>query len=151
MSLSKTYGPGATLTLALLLLPSLLSANPKRCPQFAQEEGAKGIQPEYIKVEELADDILAKKKLVIVDVRTTAEFTQSHIKGAVSIPLSQIRFRLGEIPENRFVVFYCDCPRHLASLAYHFLHEEGYRNMKVLYEGLPGWIQKGYPVEGKVI
>jgi 3-mercaptopyruvate sulfurtransferase SseA len=106
MSLNKTYGPRTTLTLVLLLLPSLLSANPERYPQFAQEESAKGIEPEYIKVEELVDDILAKKKLVIVDVRTTAEFTQSHIKGAVSIPLSQIRFRLGEIPENRFVVFY---------------------------------------------
>ena len=106
MFLGKFYGLGATLTMALLILPSFLSANPERYPQFAQEEGAKEIEPEYIKVEELVDNILAKKKLVIVDVRTTAEFTQSHIKGAVSIPLSQIRFRLGEIPKNRFVVFY---------------------------------------------
>jgi rhodanese-related sulfurtransferase len=28
------------------------------------------------------------------------------------------------------------------------LHKEGYRNMKILDEGIPGWYQKGYPMEG---
>jgi len=32
-------------------------------------------------------------------------------------------------------------------LAYGMLHENGYRNMKVLYEGLPGWIERRYPLE----
>jgi len=32
-------------------------------------------------------------------------------------------------------------------LAYGILYENGYRNMKVLYEGLPGWTSKGYPTE----
>jgi rhodanese-related sulfurtransferase len=33
-------------------------------------------------------------------------------------------------------------------LAYGILYEKGYRNMKVLDEGIPGWYQKHYPVEG---
>jgi 3-mercaptopyruvate sulfurtransferase SseA len=37
---------------------------------------------------------------------------------------------------------------HLASLAYKFLERKGYRNMKVLTEGIPGWAQKRYPLEG---
>jgi len=32
-------------------------------------------------------------------------------------------------------------------LAYGILHKQGYRNMRVLYEGLPGWTEKGYPME----
>jgi rhodanese-related sulfurtransferase len=28
------------------------------------------------------------------------------------------------------------------------LHESGYRNMKVLNEGIVGWYQKHYPMEG---
>jgi hypothetical protein len=28
------------------------------------------------------------------------------------------------------------------------LHERGYRNMKVLDEGLPGWLERRYPLEG---
>jgi rhodanese-related sulfurtransferase len=36
-------------------------------------------------------------------------------------------------------------------LAYGILHEKGYRNMKVLDEGLVGWYQKSYPMEGTKI
>ena len=35
----------------------------------------------------------------------------------------------------------------MASLAYKILHKQGHRNMKVLYEGLPGWTEKGYPMD----
>ena len=28
------------------------------------------------------------------------------------------------------------------------LHEKGYRNMKVLNEGIVGWYERRYPVEG---
>jgi rhodanese-related sulfurtransferase len=31
------------------------------------------------------------------------------------------------------------------------LHENGYRNMKVLNEGLVGWYQKRYPKEGSKV
>jgi rhodanese-related sulfurtransferase len=33
-------------------------------------------------------------------------------------------------------------------LAYGILYEEGYRNMKVLNEGIVGWYEKGYPMAG---
>jgi rhodanese-related sulfurtransferase len=36
-------------------------------------------------------------------------------------------------------------------LAYGILYEKGYRNMKVLDEGIVGWYQKRYPVEGTKI
>lgn len=31
------------------------------------------------------------------------------------------------------------------------LHEKGYRNMKVLDEGIVGWYQKHYPMEGSKV
>ncbi|MDP2603158.1 MAG: hypothetical protein Q8S00_11265 [Deltaproteobacteria bacterium] len=33
-------------------------------------------------------------------------------------------------------------------MAYGILYENGYRNMKVLDEGIVGWYEKRYPVEG---
>jgi rhodanese-related sulfurtransferase len=33
-------------------------------------------------------------------------------------------------------------------LAYGILYENGYRNMKVLDEGIGGWYEKHYPTEG---
>jgi 3-mercaptopyruvate sulfurtransferase SseA len=37
----------------------------------------------------------------------------------------------------------------LDSLAYEQLYRAGYRNIHVLNEGLPGWQQRHYPVEGQ--
>jgi 3-mercaptopyruvate sulfurtransferase SseA len=36
----------------------------------------------------------------------------------------------------------------LASLAYKKLYALGYRNLRVLDEGIPGWVEQGYPTEG---
>ena len=56
--------------------------------------------------------------------------------------------RAGEVSRQGLVVVYCACPHHLASLAYGKLQTMGYRNLKVLDEGLPGWVQAGLPTEG---
>jgi 3-mercaptopyruvate sulfurtransferase SseA len=37
----------------------------------------------------------------------------------------------------------------LASLAYERLSRLGYRNLRVLDEGIPGWIEQGHPTEGR--
>jgi 3-mercaptopyruvate sulfurtransferase SseA len=36
----------------------------------------------------------------------------------------------------------------LASLAYKKLYTMGYRNLKVLDEGIAGWVDQGHPTEG---
>jgi 3-mercaptopyruvate sulfurtransferase SseA len=33
-------------------------------------------------------------------------------------------------------------------LAYKKLYVLGYRNLRVLDEGIPGWVEQGYPTEG---
>jgi 3-mercaptopyruvate sulfurtransferase SseA len=33
-------------------------------------------------------------------------------------------------------------------MAYKKLYAMGYRNLKVLDEGIPGWVEQGYPTEG---
>jgi 3-mercaptopyruvate sulfurtransferase SseA len=38
----------------------------------------------------------------------------------------------------------------LASLAYQALYAKGHRNLRVLDEGIPGWIEQGHPTEGAV-
>lgn len=38
----------------------------------------------------------------------------------------------------------------MASLAYQQLYAKGYRNLGVLDEGIPGWIEQGLPTEGSV-
>ena len=44
---------------------------------------------------------------LILDVRTAEEFALGHIEGAVNIPNTELRTRLGEVSKDRFVLLYC--------------------------------------------
>jgi rhodanese-related sulfurtransferase/rubrerythrin len=44
---------------------------------------------------------------LLVDVREVAEYESEHIPGAKLLPLSELEGRLGELPEERELVFYC--------------------------------------------
>ena len=46
-------------------------------------------------------------RAVFVDVRTKAEFDRGHIKGAISLPKTEISARVGELPRNKTLIFYC--------------------------------------------
>ena len=78
---------------------------------------------------------------------SSIEFNDLHIKGAVNIPISLLNSRLPE-DKTRKLVFYClgaDCSasRRAAEKAI----DLGYRNVYAFREGLPGWIEAGYPTE----
>jgi rhodanese-related sulfurtransferase len=146
------FWPGKTLPgiLALLLgmlLPRSSSyADPSKYPQFAQQSPPANVA--LVSVDDLAKDIQAGKKPLIIDVRSEEEYREVHIVGAVSRPLTDFDSNVERIPKDQLVILYWACPHHLASLAYGILYERGYRNMKVLDEGIVGWYQKRYPVEG---
>ena len=44
----------------------------------------------------------------IIDVRPKDSYDQAHIKGAVSIPETDVPTRLGELPKDKLIVTYCD-------------------------------------------
>ncbi len=45
--------------------------------------------------------------LIVLDVRTEAEYAKGHIPGAVNIPLEQLRDRLDELPPGKQIAAYC--------------------------------------------
>lgn len=47
------------------------------------------------------------KRPIIVDVRPVSAFEQGHIKGAISLPHSDIDARINELPKNKLIVAYC--------------------------------------------
>ena len=47
------------------------------------------------------------KQAVFVDVRATEQYAQSHIPGAVSIPLSEFESRLNELNKDQWIITYC--------------------------------------------
>jgi Rhodanese-like domain len=95
------------LTFAVVLLFSpLAQADPSKYPQFAQQTLSPDIKPEFISVDTVAAEIKKGAKPFIVDVRSTEEFNEAHIAGAVSAPLEHFRDHIKSIPRDRATILY---------------------------------------------
>jgi rhodanese-related sulfurtransferase len=83
---------------------------------------------------------------VIVDVRSNSQYQLGHIKGAVSIPRSQIVSRFKEIPPGKMVITYCACSAEQTSgLAVIELTNHGVKNAAALKGGWQAWKAAGLP------
>jgi rhodanese-related sulfurtransferase len=60
----------------------------------------------YIKVDELKALLDQGARPDLIDVRTWAEYTELHIKGARSMPLKAVPERATEVSKTGLVVFY---------------------------------------------
>ena len=85
--------------------------------------------------------------LVVLDVRPAEEYDAGHIAGARSIPVTEVRARMKEIPKKQAVVAYCRGPYCVfADQAVDVLRNSGFRAFR-LETGFPEWAAKGLPVE----
>lgn len=84
--------------------------------------------------------------VVVLDVRPAPEYAAGHIRGALSVPVTELARRLKELPKNRRVVAYCRGPYCVyADDAVRTLRNHGYRAAR-LEEGYPEWAAAGLPV-----
>jgi rhodanese-related sulfurtransferase/DNA-binding HxlR family transcriptional regulator len=82
---------------------------------------------------------LARRDVVLVDVRPQEEYTAGHIAGARSIPLDELERRLAELPSDAEVVAYCRGPFcAYAHEAVRRLRADG-RSARRLVDGWPEW------------
>lgn len=80
-----------------------------------------------------------KGEVVVLDVRPSEEYLNAHLPFARSIPLEELRQRLGELPKDRAIVAYCRGPYCLmAADAVELLRREGYSAVH-LREGVAEW------------
>jgi len=100
-----------------------------------------------------AEDLLAREArhdpaLVVLDVRTPAEFAEGHVPGAINVPHDEVAQRLDELAplRDKDVVVYCKSGRR-AGLALKVLGEHGYTRLAHLSGDMQGWTAAGRPVE----
>jgi len=86
-------------------------------------------------------------KATFIDVRSNEQFSHGHIKGALSIPRSQIIGRFGEVIPGKTVITYCACGAEESSgAATATLMSHGVKNIFALKGGWKDWKSAGRPI-----
>jgi rhodanese-related sulfurtransferase/DNA-binding CsgD family transcriptional regulator len=89
----------------------------------------------------------ARGEVVVIDVRPREEYDTGHLPHAQSLPLSELRSRIKELPRNKPVVAYCRGPFCLwGKDAVALLRGQGIEAMR-LQDGVPEWRAAGLPLE----
>ena len=85
------------------------------------------------------------KEMILLDVRTTMEFSQGHIKGAINITHTDIETMLKQLPKDKNVVLYCRSGRRAGVVA-DILAPKGYNNLFHLDGDMILWNANKRPV-----
>ena len=153
--MNKQYLPffAAILIAFLIIAPGIAGADSK----------AKSTVPGVYKNITATDarKILEQKDVFLLDVRTPAEYNYSHIKGAKLIPLKNVPVhdpvnlsdnrllpkRMKELPKNKNtkIVVYCYTGKR-GGIASQMIADAGYKRVYNIKDGLPTWVNAGYPV-----
>ncbi len=88
--------------------------------------------------------------VTVIDTRPAEEFAAGHLRGALNLPLHELKRRLRELPRDQAIVAYCRgayCVLSYEAVAE--LRKRGFKAFR-LEEGYPEWKAAGLPVEHSV-
>lgn len=88
-----------------------------------------------------------KGDVILLDVRPSDEYAQSHLPFAISIPISELQKELKNLPKNKEIVAYCRGPYcFFAKEAVELLKKRGYKASR-LKDSVHEWETHGLPIE----
>ncbi|MFN2251251.1 MAG: rhodanese-like domain-containing protein [Anaerolineae bacterium] len=116
--------------------------------------GAAGLSAEALEALSPDSDLLVPVKyvmeardagvdIVFVDARPELDYEFGHIPGAINVPYFAADEHLSELPRDRLIVAYCECPHAEAVQVADALVADGFPQVKVIDEGLFGWTELG--------
>jgi ArsR family transcriptional regulator len=85
-------------------------------------------------------------QVTVLDVRPADEFAQSHIPGAISIPLKHLKARMTQLDPAKEIIAYCRgayCVLSFEAVAW--LRKKGFKARR-LEDGFPEWKAAGLPL-----
>lgn len=89
----------------------------------------------------------AAGEIVVIDVRPPEEFSIAHLPYARSLPITELKKRIAELPKGIPVVAYCRGPFcMMANDAVGLLQKEGFQAFH-LPDGIAEWRVRGLPLE----
>ena len=92
-------------------------------------------------------NLVNREGAMLVDIRDTKDYSSGHIAGAVSMPVSSIDARIGELESHKDqpVVLVCKMGQH-ASATGRKLKALGFENVRRLSGGMSEWTASSLPV-----
>lgn len=97
-----------------------------------------------------SDELLRRVRdgeVTVLDVRPAEEYRAGHIPGALSVPISELKKRLAQLPKEREVVAYCRGPYCVMAIeAVELLREKGFKAHR-LEQGVVDWRARGWRIE----
>ncbi len=93
--------------LDLAYAPPYSSANdPVNLVAFVAQNDVSGFAP-LVTAERLAAELASAAPPVVLDVRTDVEWRKGHLRGALHVPVDDLRARLWDVPKGRRIALYC--------------------------------------------
>ena len=107
-------------------------------------------QDRYVPMEQVAKALKNKNKMVLLDTRTSSEWHNAHIPGAIPIPyyISEAKVSKGLPNDDTWIIAYCSCPHAASDKVIDMLRKKGYKHTAVIDEGFFNWINAGHPIIG---
>jgi membrane protein DedA with SNARE-associated domain/rhodanese-related sulfurtransferase len=102
-----------------------------------------------ISVNELGQMLDSGEKPLILDVRPVPELEEdpSIIRGAVHLSIDDLDKRHPELPRDKDIVIYCDCPNEVSSAKIALmLRHRGFTRVRPLLGGIDAWRKGKYPM-----
>lgn len=87
---------------------------------------------------------------LVIDVRTSAEFSKGHIRGARNMPISSFKDKLDSLSKNKdsVVLAYCNSGA-TSTRACRLLTQAGFANVHNIAGGINGWLDAKLPTTTK--
>jgi len=96
-----------------------------------------------ISAEKLHEKIKGSSKFVLLDVRASMEFEDSHIERAINIPVADLRERHTEFNKEDTIIVICSSGNR-SSLGVSILSQHGFKNLYNVAGGMTGYSAAGY-------
>lgn len=103
--------------------------------------------PEHRVSLEQARELMAQGQVRVYDIRESSEHATGVAQGMALLPMSQLRQRIGEIPQDptQPVLLICNT-QNRSSKVVQAMREAGWTNVRYVHGGMSEWAQRGWPL-----
>lgn len=101
----------------------------------------------FVPAAQVEEALREGQRFLLLDARPTADYLESHITGATSLPFYDIdEDAIAALTRDAWVITYCGCPHAVSGQAADALLAAGFERVAVLDEGFYYWEEQEWPL-----